>query len=260
MTAYLKPKHTPLIVYICLLAAVIGAMAGIRKCCHPPIIASGELRVAITNSPLSYHTNGDSIDGINYRLLKEYADSKGLTLKLVPILNLKKAFRALSSGHYDLIASYPVDPALLDSFAVTRPIFIEKLFLISSGNPETILDIDSVNILKDSPAYIEIAKTTDRLKKHITINEISGASIPEILNDLTKNKNIAAIISQSELPPHFLHNDSIHILARFSQFHVWYTDKDNKIVRHELECWLKQISNSEKYRLLLKNHRVLSPR
>lgn len=260
MTAYLKPKHTSLIVYICLLTVVIGAMAGIRNCSHIPKIASGELRVAITNSRLSYHTSGDSLDGINYRLLKEYARSKGLTLKLVPIFDLKKAFKGLSSGRYDLVASYPVDHALLDSFAVTKPIFIEKLFLLSSGNPETILNIDSVIIPKDSPAYIEIAKITDRFKKHVTINEISGASISEILNGLAKNNNISAILSQSELPPHFLHNDSIHILAKYSQFHVWYTDKDNKFFSHELDCWLKQISNSEKYILLLKKHGVLPPR
>lgn len=265
MMTPLRPRHTSLIVYTCLLAVTIAGMHFIRRCSGGSDYEKRILRVAIVNSPLSYHLEGDSIDGINYVMLKNFANANGMNLSFSPVLDIDDAFSGLQSGRYDILASYPVEPQLSDRFSTTDPVYIDRLTLLTRCDrneadvPVTNLDIDTINILKNSPARIEIAKLSKRLSRQIAVNEHVQFSNSYILNNLGKPGFRFAIVSSTDWPDDTGNDINIRSGPGFSQFHVWYVRKEDHPLSHKLDNWLDSFIKTDRYRQLLERHNTISP-
>ena len=91
-----------------LVAAVTpGALSavGFQDSSIDRVLAAGELRVIIASSPHSYYVYRNQSRGFDYELARDFADSLGVRLRVVPCRTWEEMLTALNRGRGDVIAA-----------------------------------------------------------------------------------------------------------------------------------------------------------
>ncbi len=256
MKRQLQPaKRGQMIIYLLLLAVVVGCMVGLSFCDKPVVDAQSSpsggdtLDIAIEYSPVTYYTYNDTLGGYNYDLLRMIADSVGCPMKFHPIVTLEKALTGLEEGRYDVVvAQFPMTAVDTSRFAFTQPIYIDQQVLVQRRSTSVIhsqLDLagDTVWVVKGSPMIQRIASLSREIGDtiYVHVDELYG---PEQLMMMVAageikyavvNRTIARAMS-SRLP-----NLDRSVAISLSQFQSWMVSKNRQGLCDSLDMWHNQV-------------------
>lgn len=261
-------KRGQLILYLALLAVVVGCMVGLSLCDRPVADAQSlpsggdALDIAIEYSPVTYYTYDDTLGGYNYDLLRMIADSVGCNMKFHPIVTLEKALSGLEDGRYDVVvAQFPMTAVDTSRFAFTQPIYIDQQVLVQRRGSNAIhsqLDLagDTVWVVKGSPMIQRIASLSREIGDtiYIQVDELYG---PEQLMMMVAAGEIKyAVVNRSIARAMMtrLPNLDRSVPISLSQFQSWIVSKRRQGLCDSLNMWHNQVKRDTAAYLGLQRH------
>ncbi|MDE7388911.1 MAG: transporter substrate-binding domain-containing protein [Muribaculaceae bacterium] len=250
--------------YLILLAAVIGAMIGLRRCGSPSSSAATRpaadtIAVAIQYSPVSFCLEGDTLGGFDYSLLR----LTGIPFRLYPVTDPREGLAGLADGRYDmLIADLPQSVADSSRFAFTVPAYIDRQVLVqtvdSAGAAPAVssvlsLDGDTVYVTKDSPAAERMAHLAAETGSHIHVEQIATTSekllimqaLGQIPGPSVVNSQVARNLAADY--PRLDHSLAISL----SQFQPWVVRSSDRSLLSLVDSRLDSVSRTEAYAALM---------
>jgi len=256
MMRQLQPaKRGQMIIYLILLAVVVGCMVALSFCDKPIVDAQSSpsggdtLDIAIEYTPVTYYTYDDTLGGYNYDLLRMISDSVGCPMKFHPVVTLEKALAGLDDGRYDIVvAQFPMTAGDTARFAFTEPIYIDQQVLVQRRGSQAIhsqLDLagDTVWVVKGSPMIQRIANLSREIGDtiYVHVDELYG---PEQLMMMVSSGEIRyAVVNRSiaRAMASVLPNLDRSVAISLSQFQSWMVSKDRKSLCDSLNLWHNQV-------------------
>ncbi len=248
-------KRGQMIIYLILLAVVVGCMVALSFCDKPIVDAQSSpsggdtLDIAIEYSPVTYYTYDDTLGGYNYDLLRMISDSVGCPMKFHPVVTLEKALAGLDDGRYDIVvAQFPMTAGDTARFAFTEPIYIDQQVLVQRRGSQAIhsqLDLagDTVWVVKGSPMIQRIANLSREIGDtiYVHVDELYG---PEQLMMMVSSGEIRyAVVNRSiaRAMASVLPNLDRSVAISLSQFQSWMVSKNRKSLCDSLNLWHNQV-------------------
>lgn len=268
MNTHILKKRIPVVLIIIILAFTVVGVS--RRCSNNSSTLSGAfvrpqsdtLVVGIEMSPLTYTLRHDTASGLDYQIIQAIAQQHGLATSFVAISDLESAFRRLDNGDFDLlVASIPSTTNLQKYFAITDPVYTDKLVLVQS--PDTIthrhidaqehLIGDTVWIVEGSPVQTRLKNMARELGDTIHIATRSGHSAEHLAILTALGQIPRAVVSQSvaqriatDYP-----NLDISTPVSLSHFQCWVVAPSDTILRDSLNTWLNQYKQTTQYQSFL---------
>jgi len=247
-------KRGQMILYLALLAVVVGCMVALSMCDKPVVAPDARpsggdtLDIAIEYSPVTYYTYDDTLGGYNFDLLRLISSNVGCPMKFHPVVTLEKALEGLDQGRYDvLVAQFPMTAGDTSRFTFTQPIYIDQQVLVQRRGSQAIrsqLDLagDTVWVVKGSPMVGRIASLSREIGDtiYVHVEELYG---PEQLMMMVSsgeiryavvNRSIARAMS-ARLP-----NLDRSVAISLSQFQSWMVAKGRQSLCDSLNLWHEQ--------------------
>lgn len=137
----LKLKKGHVVIYIALLASVFVIMIftrniagkGISDSTANNLSARDSINVAIQISPIGVSTNGDTLGGFYYDMIRQMAEKEHLALKIEAFTQVTSALSDLEDGKYDIVISdIPITSELREKYLFTNPIYADRQTLVQA--------------------------------------------------------------------------------------------------------------------------------
>ncbi len=226
----------------------------------PSIMKSGRLSVLTDSSRLGFATNGDSVYGFQYEIVKAFADTLGLELVMTKQSDLKACMEDLKSGDYDIIASFiPITSEWKKEALFTMPLFTSRQVLVQRLNPDTIktkfitkhfqLLNDTICIPYNSPYKMRLNHLSDELAGPIHILEIKDLSSEQIVK-LVSDGKIKYTICDEQFAKRLkiqYPNIDISLPIGFEQQQAWVVHIKSPLLLAKLNEFLEDFIGSEAY-------------
>ena len=257
------------------LALVLAMMWMLGRCSH----ASGAdfaigneragadtVNVAIEMSPLLYMQNGDSVEGLDYEIIKTVAESHKLPVRFYPFVPLKHALDGLESGRYDVVvAALPATSETREKYNMTRGVYTGRQALVQlldsvGARPEITsqeqLGGKEVWIVERSPYAGRLKNLGDELDDTIIVRSSPEYSA-EHLCLLTATGQLPRAVVDEATARRMAQGDprlDVSVPVSFSQFQSWAVRKE--ALRDSFDVWLEEFSRTETYDSLLTRYGV----
>jgi len=183
-----------------LCAAVIGCS---QEMAFDQLSPGDELIVLTRNSPTTYFFDGDEATGFEYELVKQYAETRGLSLRVKVAFTLEELIGMLSNGEGHIAAAGLTltperDSQFLatDSYLVQQPLVIYKSGMSRPRMLENLQNKDIVALAGSS--HVELLKEMKRQLPELRWREIRAADTLELMQQVTEEKAELAIIDSVE--------------------------------------------------------------
>jgi len=143
-----------------------------QKASFSRIIDRGYISVGTLYGPTTYYVDKDSYSGFEYELMKKYADSINVELRVVPSYSLDELFTKLNSGEVDFLASgLSITDKRLKKFrfAPSYHDVVQKL-VFKQGKvwPRNIEELDGKLLVAAKSSFVENLNTL--VKQYPTLN------------------------------------------------------------------------------------------
>ena len=229
---------------------------------YTEIIQSGVLRAVTEYNSISFHVQGDTLEGLHYELLQAFAHEKGLKAEITPEMSLEKRTDGILNGTYDLLANNVLISNERDEpFLFTSPILLSRQMLIQrkdSTHINSLLELahKTIHIVKDSPSKLRIQNLSNEIGDTIYIEEIEKYGQEQLLA-MVANGDIDYAVCDEGIARKATHDFSqldIETAISFSQFYSWGVHKENTVLLDSLNTWLNTYKQSEKFQQLIKKY------
>ena len=194
------------------------------------LISKGSLTLVTTVSPISYFKDQSGPDGFEYMIAKAFAESLGLTLKVVTVDSLQELFAINRRTGDFAAANIPQNEALSRSLKIANPYFkiTQQLIYRKSGErPRELQTLaGSLATLKNfahNQVLFEIAKINPKL----SIIEIDSASSSDLVKMVHEGGADYAIVDSLAytVTRHIYHTAKLAKLTVDSQSISWVFPK-----------------------------------
>lgn len=233
---------------------------------YDAIKKEGIIRVATEYNSLSFYTNGDTLLGFNYELIRLFAQQEKLEAKISPIMSYKQRLEGLKKGKFDIIAyGMQANDRLKDSLSLTQPIFLSKQILVQhksdsqdSSHIHSQLQLagKTLHVVKGSPAIQRIQNLGEEIGDTIYIKEINKYG-PEQLMAMVAHGDIKyAVCDESIVLANLKSFPQLDINTdiSFTQFYSWAVNKESPKLLEVLNNWLGKFTKSKEYQQLYRKY------
>ena len=234
----------------------------------------GELIILTENSSTSYFNYRGKIMGFEYEILKDFASSLNLKLKVKVVNDSKKFNQMLNEKKGDIIAcNYTITKNRSNILSFSKPYLKEKLVLVQrklkisprdSSNVIFIRDLSQLNnqtiyVRKHSSYKKRIENLEEELGINIKVKELSGDPVTEdYIQAVSKGKidftiseeNIAKIVSFDNL------NLDIKTPISLPMSIAFALRQNNPVLLDSLNNWLSSYMKTKKYKSLVNKYYV----
>lgn len=262
-------KKRYIYIYIVLLIIVVGFMTWLRSQSggyHPrsfeEIESEGVLRIVTDYTPLSYYLQGDSLSGFDYELARMIGQRSGLSVEIIPEVNLSKSIEGLETGQYDIIArQLPVTSEIKEELAFTVPIQLNKQVLVQQKEPgegktpiRNQLDLagKTLYIVSDAPTKLRINNLSHEIGDTIYIQEEKTYGAEQLIMMVATGEIEFAVCDKAialEMSKDYPQIDCNTDIS-FTQFQSWALRKNDSILLDSLNKWITDIQQTPKYKEL----------
>lgn len=167
------------------------------------IIERGYVSVGTLYGATSYYLEADGPTGFEYELAKKYADSLGVTLKIVPSYNIDDLFPKLDSGEVDfLAASLTVTPKRREHyyFSPSYDRVSQKLvFMQGNIRPRQLLDLTGSLVVTSGSSHAENLENLKLSNSNLTWQENPDLDSEELLLQVLSGEIDYTIIDSNAL-------------------------------------------------------------
>lgn len=250
-------KQISLFVLLLLTVIVILAFAIIRNHYLVNVNNVNRLVVAIDSGSLGYAEMGDSVFGLQYEIVKAFADSMNMELLVVKQNDVKASIEGLLNGEYDIVASLiPTTTEWIDHVDFTIPLLTARQVLVqridtASTTIKQQYDLanDTIYVRANSPQIKRIANLSDEIADTIHIVEINGVSPEQMIKYVAEGRYKYTISNerlarkmQLEYP-----NLNISLPVGFEQSYCWAVHSESKQLLARLNTFLETFIDSHAY-------------
>ena len=208
----------------------------------------GILRIVTGYNALDYYVNGDTIEGFQYRLIKQLGQHFGLETEIFLENSIEKSLEGLGNGTYDIVArNIPVTSELRELYAFTDPIEFGRQVLIQNREKETPplrnqLDLagETLYISDNSPVKLRIRNLIEEIGD--TIYTIESPYDTEQLVMMVANEEVEYAVGDLETVkllstsfPSIDYNTDI----TFTQLQSWALRPSSPALLDSLNQWLE---------------------
>lgn len=258
-----------------MLLLVFACRSGKKEAASEPsdlesIRKKGELTVLTLYSSTSYFLYRGEEMGYEYELIKQFAESEGLKVKVIVAENIGKLVEMLQKGDGDIIAyDIPITGDLKNQLLycgqemITHQVLVQR---IERNKPllhnVTELVGKDVYVEKDSKYEARINNLNDELGGGILIHCMNKDTIiTEDLIEMVSNGKIPYALADNNiarLNKTYYNNIDIKLNVSFPQRSAWAVRTDEPELAKAVNEWAKGNTKSPKYREILKRYFELS--
>ena len=214
------------------------------------IRAEGTLKVVTNYNRLNYYLSGDTIEGVQYELIKQLGSYFGWETKIFIENDLQKSFDGLKSGKYDIVArNIPVTTELRELYAFTDPVELSKQVLIQNKNSENPplrnqlgLAGETLYVNTNSPVKLRIRNLEEEIGD--TIHVVESPYDTEQLIMMVAHGEIKYAVGDLEtvqlLAPRFKNIDYSTDIT-FTQLQSWALRKTSPDLLDSVNMWLQTV-------------------
>jgi ABC-type amino acid transport substrate-binding protein len=253
----LQPKKGSAALYALLIVIAVGVMISLKECSAkrlPPRqenIAGGDtLNVAIEISPMGLTTEGDTLSGVYYNMVRDLCNRHHRQVKFHPFTQLESALAALDEGKYQLVVSdIPITAELKERYLFVSPLGIDKQVLVQLRDSDGTVAIKNqfdlagkhVTVPAGSPFISRLQNLSHEIGDTIYVQQDSEYSSEQliILTALGEIPNavVSAGVAGKLLPSYHQLDASLEI--SFNQFQGWALAKSDSTLCDTINRWLQ---------------------
>ena len=267
-----QPIKGKLPLLMALLILVLAFMWMLGRCSRGDEHAIGQpfsrpdgdtLVVAIEISPTSYTFSRDSIEGLDYEMIKDIAREHGLNIVFHPFVPVDYALNGLKKGDFDMVvASVPSSADLGTEYLLTDDVFIDRQVLVTrkSGTgadscttpPQFRILGDTVWIAESSPFRTRLTNLSHELGDTIYVKSSPDYSAEHLVLLTALGEIKQAVVNESvarRLTAEYPDVD-ISTPISLSQFQPWILSPIHQALRDSLNNWIEQYKATDRYKQL----------
>ena len=250
-------KKTPYLIFFAMILSLFSA-------CNKE--TGNNINVIMQNSILGCVENDTVKEGFQYEIIKEFADSFGYQLNIILAENIENAIKQFGSGEGDILAdALPTTISMKHQINFSVPLFTTKLVLIQKkrGKKERNLLAKNISDLEEKTVYVpENSPYIQQLKYIIEDSGIQFRIVKrnqsiEKLAELVANGKISYLATNT-LTAKYLSSKNNELdysmPLGFNQFMAWGINKKNQKLNEELNLFLENFVETEKYRQIYRKY------
>lgn len=220
---------------------------------YEEIVAEGTLRAVTEYGVLTFHAEGDSVDGLLYRMVNEFARDHRLKVTIEAVTEFGEKLQGLAEGKYDLIAAaVPVNSQLRNSLLLSRPILTSRQVLVqrkADSDSDSIyirsqvdLAQKTLHVTKGSPALLRIHNLASEIGDTIYIREVERYGAEQLMFMVAHGDIDYAVCDESVALAAIdsLPQIDIRTAIGFTQFYAWGTSKQSHALMDSINAWLER--------------------
>jgi len=224
------------------------------------ILESGRLTVVTDSSSIGFSIKGDSVFGLQYEIVKAFADTMGLELVITEKHDTKACMDGLINGDYDIVASFiPVTTEWKSDALFTKPFFTSRQVLVQQINVDSTHQLkikklsdlanETIYIPENSPFGMRIKHLSDEIATPINVLEMKDVS-PERMVHLVALGKIKYTICDEQFAQKLkmrYPNLDMSIPIGFEQHQAWAVPVKSVKLLNELNDFLTDFVGSAAY-------------
>lgn len=223
---------------------------------YAEIKEEGILRATIEYSTNSMHINDEGvIDGFHYQLVKQFAEEHGLTLEVIPEMDMQAQNKLLEEGRCDIIANGR--PMTLhnntSTLIYTNPITVDRQIIIQrkKGEDDTRcpylknqieLAGKEICIPQGSPSIQRIHHLMEEIGDSIYIREIPRYGTEQLMAMVAHGDICYAVCEENTVRTHLHQFPQLdnHLAIGFNQFYSWTISPQSQVLLDSLNAWIER--------------------
>lgn len=263
--------------YIAAIAAIIAGMFLIKQCSvndtSPYKRYNGHsggdtVDVAIEVSPLLFSLASDTVEGLDYEMLRDFSQQTGRPVKFHPFASVGNALEGLETGRYDIaISSLPSTIEMKDRFLMTDPLYIDRQVLVQRLQPGDSLPKitaqyqlagDTVWIPKGSPFLTRVRLLSKEIGDTIYVEQPEQYSSEQLFILVSIGEIPRAVVNEmvAVKMARTYPNADISTAMSFAQFQTWAIRPDRKALADSINSWLNSYKRSQRYKTLTHHYLI----
>lgn len=274
MKQSLRPLKSRPLLYIALLMGVLLLMFMLRTCSTPSSSprdthAGGDtLNIAIEISPVGISTQGDTLSGYYYDLVREIARRHNRQVRIEGFTHLASTLEALENGRYDIvIPDAPTNTDLRSRFLTTMPVLIDRQVLVQRRDSvsgklpyENLMSIlgDTIYLPRHSPFATRVSHLIGEL----------GDTIYSVQHPTLGSEQLIIMVALGELPNAVVNRHAADLMAldyplldtsveiSFNQFQSWLVNPRDSILCDSLNTWLNEFMTTRDHQNLKRQYNL----
>lgn len=228
------------------------------------------LRVATLYSPTSYFLYRDQEMGYDYNLVTQWAEEKGMVVKLTVAPSMGRLVEMLDSGEIDLAAyEIPVTAEYRQQVVACGPEYVTTQVLVQplkDGKPE----ITDETQLIGRDVYVEAGSKYDYRLRNLDSELGGGINIHEVDRDTLITEDLVGMVSDGTIPLTVVDSDiarinktyyrdlDVSLPLSFPQKASWGVAPGNEWLADSVNAWFLQEAPKRRQAELLKRYFELS--
>lgn len=258
--------------YAMILALLLAtlAMLLVRNCSHtynhpfagglPPKSGGDTLDVAIEISPLAYSLAQDTVTGLDYEMLRDFAAEHGRAVKFHPFAPLDYAIRGLSEGNFDIVVSaLPATAELKKRLLLTDCVYLDRQVLVQRRHSAKFVDKpaqlagDTVWIADGSPFAERLLNLGHEIGDTIYVRQQPGRTAEHLAMLISAGTIDRAVINAGMALRICAADTALDASTpvSFTQFQTWALDTiRGRDLQSQINAWLKTYRQTPRYQAL----------
>lgn len=234
---------------------------------YEEIRVSGVLRAVTEYNAISYHVAGDTVQGFDYELLHEFAETQGLRLEITPEMSYEERLKGILQGQYDILATGTlVTTRSKDSLLFTHTLALGKQVLVQRKPKEEDdstyvknpleLAHKTLYVTENSPALLRIHNLMNEIADTIYVKEIKDYG-PEQLMAMVAGGDIPYTVCDESIAQASIGDFpelDIQTGIGFTQLYAWGVSKTSTELADSLNTWLDKYTKTNDYKKLYKKY------
>ena len=221
----------------------------------PEIMKSGSITVVVDSSSLGFSVNKDSVGGLQYEMVKSFANRHGLELIISTTANTESGIEELYIGESQLLAHFiPANKENLDRLLLTKSLLNTGLVLVQKSDSLNIgsqLDLsgDTIYVAEGSVFIPRIKNLANEISSEIKIVELKKKSLEQMV-EMVSAGEIKNTVCPENLALNFktrFNNLNISLPVGFQQEYSWAVHPNATALRDSLNSFLSEFIGSSAY-------------
>ncbi|MCL1868321.1 MAG: transporter substrate-binding domain-containing protein [Paludibacter sp.] len=228
------------------------------------VARANKLIVVIDSGQMRYTELGDSVFGLQYEILRAFADSNEMKLQILKNNDLKQSIDMLLDSKCDLVAiPIPKTTQYIDQVEFTLPLLSMRQVLVqipdSLGHVKKIqyeLANDTITVPVNSPQIQRIRNLSDEIADTIFIVEIPNVTTDDLVAQVAQGRykyTICGAQLAQKLKKDFPVID-ISMPIDFEQPYSWAVNKKNYKLLQKLNGFLEKFFKSDAYKVIYEKY------
>lgn len=224
------------------------------------VLKAGRLKVVTDSCSYGLQIKNDSIYGLQYEIIKAFADSLGVELQISVQNDMLHAITDIEKGECDIIANMmPVTSQYKKVLAFTQPIITTRLMLVQRIDNDTVkmnnaksqsdLGNDTIYVPANSPSISRLENLSNEIAETIHIEQVKNVTVEEMIRRVSEGKIKNTICPEQFAKKYQIqyNNLDFSLPLGFNQNYSWAVNKKSINLLRELNEFLTFFVGSADY-------------